>query len=85
MIVFGEQPDVVDAIAEHGEALDAHAPGVAGVDFRVDAAVFENFGMDHAGADDFKPAGVFAEAAALCRRRRCSGCRLQGRARRKGK
>ena len=61
---MGEEADVAEAIAEHGEPLEAHAPGVAGVNFGVDTAVFEDFGMDHAGAADFKPAGVLAEAAA---------------------
>jgi len=64
-VVFGELADVGDSPAEHSEPFDAHAPGVAGVVFGIDAAVFEHFGMDHAGAEDFKPAGVFAEAAAL--------------------
>src|SRR5207248_3990256 len=70
-----------DAVLHHGDALDAHAEGeagdffgVVGVVTRVDlAACFislgvdggEDSGVDHAAAEEFDPAGVFALAAAF--------------------
>lgn len=56
--------DVVELEAgfESVGAFDAHAESKAGILFRVNAAGFENIGVDHAGAGDFVPAG-FAEAA----------------------
>jgi hypothetical protein len=68
---------VGDAVLDHGDALDSHAEGkagdalgvvgvVGGVGF---AALFgdcrEDCGIDHAAAEEFDPATVFALAAAL--------------------
>ena len=64
-IVFGKEADIVDVVAKERKTLDSHSPGIAGIDFRIDAAVFENFRMDHAGSGNFKPAGFFTEAAAF--------------------
>ncbi len=52
-IVLGKETNVIDVVTEQRKTLDTHAPGVAGVDFRIDAAVFQNFRMDHAGAGNF--------------------------------
>ena len=41
-VVFEEQAQVVHAVAQHGQAIDAHAEGVAGVFLRIDAARFEH-------------------------------------------
>ncbi len=68
---------VGDAVLDHGDALDAHAEGeagdafgVVGVVVGVDLAAFfgdcgEDGGVDHAAAQEFDPAAVFALAAAL--------------------
>src|SRR5437016_5321332 len=54
-IVFVKEPNVIDAIPNHGDALDAEAKGPAGPDFRVVADVFKDLGMHHAAAGDFQP------------------------------
>lgn len=72
-----EVADVGDAVLDHGDALDTHAEGEAGDLFGVVgvvggigfAAFFsdsgEDCGVDHATAEEFDPAGVFALATAL--------------------
>ena len=47
-IVFEEQPDVVDAVPQHGYPLDAHAEGPARDRFRIIADVTQDLRMDHA-------------------------------------
>lgn len=49
------EADVVDAPAEHGEPVEAHAEGEALVFCRVDARVLEHIGMHHASAHHFNP------------------------------
>ena len=63
-VVFEVEADVVGAVFEHGHAFDAEAEGEAAVLLAVDAAVFEDVGVDHAAAEDLDPAGVLAEVAA---------------------
>src|SRR5262245_10754536 len=55
-IVLEEQPDLGDAVARHGDALEAHAEGEAGDFFRVVAHGPEHVGMDHAGSQQLAPA-----------------------------
>ena len=43
------------AVFEHGEAIDAHAPGEALIFLRVDAASLQHVRMHHAAAEDFQP------------------------------
>ena len=64
-IVLGHQADVVDAVLEHGNTLDADAESKAGIDLGVDVAVAQNLLMHHAGTQDLNPAGVLAQRAAL--------------------
>ena len=59
-----EQPDVGNAVAQHRDALRAHAEGEAGVALGVDAAVLEHRRMHHAAAEDLHPAGALARGAA---------------------
>src|SRR2546427_6294367 len=54
-IILVEQPDVVDAIADHGDALDAEAEGPAGPHFRIVADVFEHLRMHHAATGNLQP------------------------------
>src|SRR5206468_2951871 len=56
--------DVVDAVPEHGHALEAHAEGEARVLLAVDADVREDLGIDDAAAADLDPASLLADAAA---------------------
>src|SRR5690606_29306906 len=64
-IVLEEDAQVVDAVAQHGQPLQAGAEGIAGVALGIDADVAEHFRMHHAAAQHFQPAGVLADAAAL--------------------
>jgi len=52
-IVLEEKTDVRDAIAEHGDAIDAEAEGKAAVALRVDPAVTKDIRMDHSRAEHF--------------------------------
>src|SRR6266850_3141711 len=54
-VVFVEEADVVDAVAEHGDAFDAEAERPAGPDFRIVADVLEDLRMHHAAAGDLQP------------------------------
>lgn len=54
-IVLGEEAEVLDLILEVGDALYAHAEGVAFVLGGVDAVGFEHVGVYHAATEDFKP------------------------------
>ena len=40
----------------------------AGIDLRVDAGHVQHVGVDHAAAQQFNPAGLGTDVAALCRR-----------------
>ena len=64
-VVLKHQADVVDAVLQHGDALDADAEGETGVLVRVDVAVLEDFAVDDAAAQHLDPAGVLAQGAAL--------------------
>lgn len=54
-IVFVEEPDVVDGVADHGDTFDSEAEGPAGPGFGVVSDVFEDLGVDHTAAGDFEP------------------------------
>ena len=64
-VVLGEHAEVGDAVLQVGDALHAHAEGIAAVDRRVDAALLQHVGVDHTAAQNLYPAGVLAEATAL--------------------
>src|SRR5690349_3012494 len=63
-VVLEEEADVGDAVLEHLDPLRAHPEGEALVALRVEPAVLEDDGMDHAGAEDRHPAGAAACRAA---------------------
>ena len=63
-VVIKKQPQVIHAIAQHRQALDAGAECLAGVAFGIDAAGLEHVRMHHAAAGDLEPAGLLADAAA---------------------
>src|SRR6187549_1498050 len=59
-IVLEEQPDVLYPVPEDCQALDAEAPGKAGVALRVVAYRFEHGRMHHAAAAQLDPPGPLA-------------------------
>ena len=62
-IVIEERPKIVQAVFEHGHPFDAHAESKAGYRFGIVIHEFIDFGVDHAGTQDFQPAGVLAYPA----------------------
>src|SRR5437867_3127418 len=63
-IVFVEQPDVVDAVLQHGDALEPEAERETGDLLRVVADGLEDGWMHHAAAKDLEPPRVLAGPAA---------------------
>ena len=66
-VVLDEEPDVLDAVLDHGEAVEAHAESVAGKFGGIEGGVatafvdrFEDSGVDHAATGDFDPLGSFS-------------------------
>jgi ABC-type multidrug transport system fused ATPase/permease subunit len=51
-VVFEEMADVRNAVADHGQPLDAKAEGEARVLLRIDAAMSEDVGVDHPRAEN---------------------------------
>ncbi len=64
-VIFIELSDIINAVLKHGDALDAHAKGKASVAISVIVHHLKHGRMDHAGAQDLKPARVWANAAAF--------------------
>src|SRR5271165_960689 len=54
-VVFVEEADVVDAVAEHGDAFDAEAERPPGPDGGIVANGLEHLRMHHAAAGDLQP------------------------------
>jgi hypothetical protein len=50
------------AVFQHRDAVDAHAPGKALMDVRIDAAGAQHVRMHHAAAENLQPVLAFAEA-----------------------
>src|ERR1700675_4926718 len=67
-VVLKENLDVIDLVFQHGQAIDAHAEGEAADFFGVVVDEAVDGGVDHAGAEEFNPAGAFAfgASAAAC-------------------
>ncbi len=55
-IVVEEQAQVVDAVAQHRQALHAHAEGITGVLLGIDTDRGEHIRMHHAAAQQLQPA-----------------------------
>ena len=64
-VVLEHQADVVDAVFQHGDALDAYAEGETRILIRVNVAVLQHLAVDNTAAQNFDPAGVLAQGAAL--------------------
>ena len=52
-LVFVEQPNVINAVADHGDAFNSEAKCPATPDFRIIPNSFKHFRMDHAATGDF--------------------------------
>src|SRR5262245_27879148 len=63
-VVLVEEADVLDPVAEHGHALDAHPEGPARHLLGVVAHRTEDLRMDHPRAQDLEPPRRLADAAA---------------------
>src|SRR5437016_12497708 len=59
-VVLEKDLDIVDAVLEHGETIDADAEGKATDFFRVVVDEAVDGGIDHAGAEEFNPSCTFA-------------------------
>ena len=59
-IIIKKQAQIVDAVAQHGKAVEADAEGEAGVAFGVDVHILQDIGVYHAAAADFQPFAVVA-------------------------
>ena len=64
-VVLEHQADVVDAVLKHGDTLDTNTESKAGVYLRVNAAVFQHAAVHNASPQNFDPAAVLAQGAAL--------------------
>src|SRR5665213_3023229 len=64
-LVVIEQPDVIDLVPQHGDAVDADAKREALVLLRIESARPQHFRPRHAAAQNFEPAGARAQSAAL--------------------
>jgi len=54
-VVLVEKPDVVDAVADHGDAFDAEAEGPAGPDLWIVADFLEHGRVNHPAPGDLHP------------------------------
>ena len=54
-VTVKEGTDVRQAIFEHGEPVESHAEGEPLIDVGVNPTVGEDFRVNHAAAEDFKP------------------------------
>src|SRR3989449_985537 len=62
-VVLEEEADVVHAVLQHGDPLDAHAERPAGDLFGIVAHVLQHLGMHYPRAEDLQPARLAADAA----------------------
>src|SRR3546814_12372441 len=75
-----EGAQVGDAVFQHGDAVDAHAPGKALPFVGVEAAMLQHARMHHAGAENLEPVITLADAphAPLAREIGRASCRESG-------
>jgi hypothetical protein len=59
-VVLEKDLDIVDAVLQHGKAVDADAESEAADFFRVVVNEAVDGGIDHAGAKEFDPRRAFA-------------------------
>src|SRR5256885_1260220 len=71
-ITLEKNLDIVDAVFEHGQPIDAHAESEAADFFRVVIHEAVHGGVDHAGTEQLNPAGAFAFRADAAARGRAA-------------
>src|ERR1700724_2206124 len=57
-----ESPQIRHAVFQHGDTVDAHAPGEPLIDIGVEPAIFQDIRMHHAAAQNFEPILALAKA-----------------------
>src|SRR5882672_1772952 len=60
-VAVEQLPEISDAVFQHRDAVEAHAPGKALIDVGIDAAGAQHVRMHHAAAKNFEPILAFAE------------------------
>src|SRR4029453_18823678 len=60
-VALEQLPQVGDAVFQHRDAVEAHAPGKALIDVGIDVAGAQHIRMHHAAAENFEPILAFAE------------------------
>src|SRR6266545_1536885 len=61
-VAVEQLPEIGDAVFQHRDAVEAHAPGKALIDVGIDAAGAQHVRMHYAAAENFEPILAFAEA-----------------------
>src|SRR5690348_2806644 len=61
-IALEQLSEIRDAVFQHGDAVDAHAPGKALVDVGIEAAEAQHVRMHHAATENLEPVLALAEA-----------------------
>src|SRR5690606_8959990 len=61
LVAVEEGAEIRHAVFEHGDAIDAHAPGEPLIDIGIKPGIADDIGMDHAAAEDFKPVAALAD------------------------
>src|SRR6202041_3257435 len=64
-VVFKETAQIIPAIAQHRQAVDSHAKGIALPAFAVDPRGLQNVRMNHPAPQYLQPPGLLAHAASL--------------------
>src|SRR5579862_8159863 len=65
ILVVIEQPDVIDLVPQHRDAIDPDAEREALMLLRIQSARAQHFGPRHAAPQNLKPASARAQSAAL--------------------
>src|SRR5262249_34973476 len=64
-VVLEEEAQIVDAVLQHRDALDAHPERPARVVLRIVADVLQHLRVHHPAAEDLEPAGLLAHTATV--------------------
>src|SRR5271170_2598306 len=59
---FEKIAQIRNAVFEHGDAINPHAPSVTLPSVGIEAAIAQNIGVDHAAAENLQPVLTFAKA-----------------------
>src|SRR5215470_4988738 len=61
-VALEELAEIRDAVFQHRDAIDAHAPGKALVDLGIEATQAQHVGVHHAAAENLQPVLALAKA-----------------------